>query len=89
MFTNYSTNETKFTLNALKEGMRIDGRALDQYRELTIRMGNSNGQNITDLGATSVYTDIQVSTSTPDQDRPKEGFIRINVGTPITRPKLP
>ena len=88
MFSNYSINETTFVKEALEKRIRIDGRELQQFRKLDISYGNKGGQNITRLGNTAVYSEIESTISTPNSDKPKEGSIRFNVGSLLIRYQL-
>lgn len=47
-----STNEKAFILQALQEGIRLDGRALDQYRKLDLTFGDEYGVADVTLGKT-------------------------------------
>lgn len=47
-----SLNEQAFVLQALQEGLRLDGRTLDAYRELTLTFGEEYGAVDVLLGKT-------------------------------------
>lgn len=47
-----SLNERAFTLQALREGIRLDGRPFDAYRELDITFGEEYGVADVRLGKT-------------------------------------
>lgn len=47
-----SLNEQVFVREALRAGQRLDGRALDTYRKLTLRFGEDSGLAYVDLGKT-------------------------------------
>jgi len=50
-----SLNERQFVTQALKEGLRLDGRQLDQYRKLELTFGDQYGVVEVSLGKTK-YT---------------------------------
>lgn len=47
-----SANEKAFVLQALQEGIRLDGRAFDQYRTLELNFGDEHGVADVSLGKT-------------------------------------
>lgn len=47
-----SINERAFILQALQENIRLDGRALDAYRQLDISLGDEYGVADVRLGKT-------------------------------------
>lgn len=47
-----SLNERAFVVKALQEGLRIDGRAFDQYRNLELKFGDQYGVADVTLGKT-------------------------------------
>lgn len=47
-----SLNERTFVVQALQEGLRIDGRAFDQYRKLELKFGDQYGVADVTLGKT-------------------------------------
>lgn len=47
-----SLNEREFVVRALQEGLRIDGRNLDQYRKLELKFGDQYGVADVALGKT-------------------------------------
>jgi exosome complex component RRP45 len=47
-----STNERAFILSALREGIRLDGRALDAYRDIKLEFGGEYGAVDVKLGKT-------------------------------------
>lgn len=47
-----SLNERAFVVQALQEGLRIDGRAFDQYRKLELKFGDQYGVADVTLGKT-------------------------------------
>lgn len=47
-----SLNEKQFILKALDEGLRLDGRAFDQYRDIELTFGDEYGVADVRLGKT-------------------------------------
>ena len=47
-----SINERTFILEALRQGLRVDGRALDAYRAIEISLGDDFGVADVRLGET-------------------------------------
>lgn len=47
-----SLNERSFILEALREGVRLDGRPLEAFRDLELTFGNEHGVANVRLGKT-------------------------------------
>jgi exosome complex component RRP45 len=47
-----SLNERQFFTGALKENIRLDGRALDEYRPIELSFGEEYGTSDVSLGKT-------------------------------------
>lgn len=47
-----SVNERTFILQALREGIRLDGRSLDAYRDIQLSFGQEHGAVDVKLGKT-------------------------------------
>jgi len=65
----------------LAEGKRIDERALDQTRPLTIETGliqKANGSAKVTLGNTQVIAGVKIATGTPFPDTPDKGLLVVN-----------
>lgn len=77
-----STNEGTFVLEALKQGIRTDGRKLDELRKVSITLGDEYGYVDVSLGHTRVVCRISAEIVTPYEDRPFEGLF--NVATEIS-----
>lgn len=73
-----STAESKFVLEALKIGQRLDGRALDQFREVKITLGKEYGDVLVELGKTKVHCKISCAIAIPYEDRPFEGVFHVS-----------
>jgi len=50
-----SQNEKQFLLQALKENLRLDGRAFDSYRSLDLQFGDEHGVADLKLGKTRYF----------------------------------
>ncbi len=65
----------------LADGKRLDGRALDQHRELKIETGvipKANGSARVTLGNTQVVAGVKVATGIPFPDTPDKGILMVN-----------
>ena len=73
-----------------KEGKRLDGRKLDEMRELSIETGfakNAEGSVIVTLGNTKVIAGLKMSVGTPYPDSQDEGAISVGAETlPLAHP---
>lgn len=71
----------------LSTGKRMDGRAFEDFRELTIKRNvlfKSEGSAEVWLGKTHVMVGVKVGTGTPFEDTPNEGVLMTNAEfTPI------
>jgi len=47
-----SSNEKEFVLEALKQGIRVDGRKLDDFRDVEITLGDEYGYVDVKMGKT-------------------------------------
>jgi exosome complex component RRP42 len=65
----------------LAKGRRLDGRALDEHRPLTIQTAfiqKANGSSMVSLGNTQVLAGVKVATGTPFPDTPDKGLLVVN-----------
>jgi len=65
----------------LAEGKRMDERAMDQPRKLTIETGliqKANGSAKVTLGNTQVIAGVKIATGTPFPDTPDKGLLVVN-----------
>ncbi|CZT24871.1 probable rRNA processing protein [Ramularia collo-cygni] len=82
-----SLNEQKFLLSALREQIRLDNRALDQFRPLDLSFGEEYGVCDIRLGNTRVLVKISCEVVTPYQDRKFDGLFTIATElSPIASP---
>ncbi|KAM0271657.1 hypothetical protein ACHAQH_008992 [Verticillium albo-atrum] len=72
-----SVNEKEFLLKALQEGVRLDGRPFDQYRNIDISFGDEYGVVDVSLGKTRVIVRISAEVTVPHADRPLDGIFQL------------
>ncbi|PLN84883.1 exoribonuclease complex, subunit Rrp45 [Aspergillus taichungensis] len=72
-----SIAERDFILNALREGVRLDGRDADQLRPLKVSFGEEYGHVKVQLGKTSLIVRISSEVTKPHDDRPFDGLFTI------------
>ncbi|KAI1501229.1 ribosomal protein S5 domain 2-type protein [Biscogniauxia marginata] len=72
-----SLNERAFVLQALQEGLRVDGRAFDQFRKLDLKFGDQYGVADVTLGKTRVLAKVSAEVTAPYSDRPFDGIFTI------------
>lgn len=68
----------------VKNGKRIDGRAFDEYRDITVDLNiseNAEGSAKVSMGKTITYAGIKFIIGEPYPDSPDEGSISINAET--------
>ncbi len=81
MFNPISNNEKQFLLeNLIKNSFRDGERALEEYRNISIRKLEENGQCEVRLGDTLVISQIFAKLVSPNKERPNEGIIVFSVG---------
>ncbi|KAK7793911.1 hypothetical protein R5R35_011845 [Gryllus longicercus] len=74
-----SKNERTFILSALSENRRLDGRALDEFRDLNIHFGSDWGCCLVALGGTKVIAQVSCEVQQPKSTRPNEGLLLLFV----------
>lgn len=65
----------------LAQGKRMDGRALDQMRPLTLETGliqKANGSARVTLGNTQIIAGVKIATGIPFPDTPDKGILMVN-----------
>lgn len=72
-----SLNETKYIIESLKQGVRLDGRKLDELRRPDVILGD-NGYVELSWGKTQVIIKTSCEIVKPFEDRPNEGLLVIN-----------
>lgn len=76
----------------IASGRRMDGRALEEQRELTLRtnvLDKTEGSAEALLGKTRVLVGVKVEVGTPFEDTPDEGVLMCNAEfTPVAHPEF-
>jgi len=74
----------------IQAGKRMDGRGLEDYREMQIKVGNiekSEGSSEVRLGKTHVIIGVKAGIGTPFDDTPDKGVLMVNAEfTPAAHP---
>lgn len=77
---------------ALKQGKRLDARALDEYRPIEIETGLSHNAEATarvKLGLTDMLVGVKALPGEPFPDKPNEGSISVSTEfTPLASPEF-
>jgi exosome complex component RRP42 len=77
---------------ALKRGTRLDGRKLDEFRQITIRTGivsTAEGSAEVTCGLTSIFVGVKMEVGTPYPDRLDSGTLMVNAELrPISNPEF-
>lgn len=81
-----------YILNLLKDKMRVDNRALDEYREVKIEydpIPRSEGSASVKIGNTRVMAGVKMDVGTPFPDTPEEGVVMVNAELlPLASPEF-
>jgi exosome complex RNA-binding protein Rrp42 (RNase PH superfamily) len=84
MFNPISNNEKQFILeNLVKNNIRDGGRESEDYRDISIKKLDENGQCEVKLGDTLVISQIFAKLVSPNKERPNEGIIVFSVNLKI------
>ena len=82
----------EYLLSLLQSGKRIDGRKLDEYRDVEIELNvskNAEGSARVKLGNTEVIVGVKLEVGTPFPDMPDEGSIIVNAELlPLSNPEF-
>jgi len=74
----------------IEDGTRPDGRAFDEYREISVKTGvieNAEGSAEVKIGNTTVLAGVKMAVGTPFPDTPAEGVLIVNAEfAPIASP---
>ena len=82
-----STNEQTFLLSALRENIRLDSRAFDQYRPISLEFGEEYGVADVRCGKTRVLVKVSCEVTAPYPDRKFDGIFTITTElSPIGSP---
>lgn len=77
--TPISNSEKSFITECIRQHQRIDGRKLEEFRTLNINFGSEWGSAHVALGETRVLAQVSCELGQPNQIRPNEGLLFINV----------
>ena len=69
---------TRFTKEALKEGLRYQGRQANEFRKIKINLGPALGTAAVQLGSTRIVSHVSSEVVRPSQASSTEGSISIN-----------
>ncbi|EEB09606.1 exosome subunit Rrp45 [Schizosaccharomyces japonicus yFS275] len=84
-----STNNRDFILEALSNGVRLDGREMHAFRQPVIKFGDKFGEVDVSLGETRVLCHITAQIAKPYPDKPFDGIFTIHTElTPMAHPSL-
>lgn len=79
-------------LEAIRKGVRLDGRKLDEFRPIRIEtkiIRNAEGSAKVRCGDTEVIAGVKLNLGTPFADRPENGALMVNAEMlPISNPKF-
>ena len=70
-----------YIIDLAKQGKRIDGRGLDQYREISVETGGIKracGSALVKLGNTQVLVGVKLQKGEPYPDTPNSGVLIVN-----------
>ncbi|MEM2250978.1 MAG: exosome complex protein Rrp42 [Candidatus Hadarchaeales archaeon] len=70
-----------YIMSLLQQGKRIDGRAFDQFRSVSVEKGiiqTANGSALVKMGATQVLVGVKIGKGEPFPDQPEEGILVVN-----------
>lgn len=73
--------ETEKIRKALQKGIRLDGRAFDEYRPIELTTGishNADGSCRVKMGQTDLMVGVKATIGEPYPDSPNEGSISVN-----------
>ncbi|HIQ02869.1 MAG TPA: exosome complex protein Rrp42 [Desulfurococcales archaeon] len=79
-------------LSLLEKDTRLDGRKLNEYREIVVAPGvipKSEGSALARIGSTTAIAGVKIGVGTPFPDTPNEGVLTVNVEfVPLASPTL-
>ena len=79
-------------LKNLDKGVRLDGRKLDEYREVVVKTGvsaNAEGSATVRIGNTEVMAGVKMLVEKPYPDKPDEGSIMVGAELlPLSNPSF-
>lgn len=82
-----SNVERTFILEALSQNVRVDGRALDQFRNIELDFGDEYGSVSLRMGKTRVFVQISAQVTKPSDERKFDGIFTITTElSPLASP---
>jgi exosome complex component RRP45 len=82
-----SNVERAFILEALSQNVRVDGRALDQFRNIELEFGDEYGSVSLRMGKTRVFVQISAQVTKPSDERKFDGIFTITTElSPLASP---
>tara|TARA_Y100000310_G_C20701911_1_gene830783 strand:- start:8 stop:781 length:774 start_codon:yes stop_codon:yes gene_type:complete len=73
----------KYAQSTIIKGARMDGRAIDEFRNVEVEYGvskkSAEGSARVKIGDTEVVAGVKLALGTPYSDKPNEGTIMVNV----------
>ncbi|MFH1210416.1 MAG: exosome complex protein Rrp42 [archaeon] len=83
----------KYIASLIEKDLRVDGRALDKYRDITIEYGisakSAEGSARVTVGETIVVAGVKLEVGDPFSDKPDQGTIVVNAELlPLSSPEF-
>jgi exosome complex component RRP42 len=81
MYEIVSSVKRDYIADLVRQGKRIDARALDQYREISVEVGlvkRAQGSALVKLGNTQVLVGVKLEHAEPFPDTPDSGVLMVN-----------
>lgn len=79
-------------LSLIRNGNRIDGRKLEDYRSISVQLNpvpKAEGSALVKLGDTMVMTGVKIEVGEPFRDRPNEGVLQVHAEfVPLASPSF-
>ncbi|KAJ1351283.1 hypothetical protein KIN20_007266 [Parelaphostrongylus tenuis] len=74
-----STCEQNFILEGFRLNQRLDGRTLNDFRQVKLVVGSDFGTALCTMGDTKVLCVVSISLSEPRSSRPNKGYVTVDV----------
>ncbi len=85
-----STIKRDYIFNLAKQGKRVDNRAMDQYRKISVETDwakTAEGSALAKIGETQVLAGVKLQKGMPYADKPNSGVLMVNSElSPIASP---
>ncbi len=81
MYEMISSVKRDYIVDLVKQGKRVDGRSLDQLRDMEVEIGiikTANGSAKVKLGKTQVLVGAKLGRAVPFPDKPESGVLMVN-----------